>query len=429
MQNAILQNSIHSNTFLGIDLMGAEGTDANDDGDADVGANNLQNYPILLSATPESSKISIVGILKSTPREEFRVEFFSNDTTDTSGFGEGQTYLGFINIKTDVHGDAPFSIQYRRDLVFGNFITCTATDSMNNTSEFSASQQIRLPQATDYVVTKGWNLISLDRRVSISLKNDLFPTAVSEAYSYSGGYHPDESIANGRGYWLKFPSSQHFTFSGVEILLDTFYVVSGWNLIGSISLPVQTASITSDPPGLVTSSFFAYDAGYLTSTTIEPRKGYWVKVNNAGKLMLGSVVGTQSSVNRIRIILTGELPPPPPGTQGAHLISHIPQRFALEQNYPNPFNPLTVISYQLPEEAYVTLRIYNLLGEEVATLVDGMQVAGFKSVEWSAGGGAASGGIASAMPSGVYIYKLTASVPSASAGQAFSEVKKMLVLK
>ena len=89
----------------------------------------------------------------------------------------------------------------------------------------------------------------------------------------------------------------------------------------------------------------------------------------------------------------------------------LPARFALDQNYPNPFNPLTVIRYQLPVGGKVTLKVYNLLGQEVQTLVDEIQDAGFKSVEWDASGA----------PSGVYYYRINAG--------SFSQVRKMLLVK
>ncbi|TAK67677.1 MAG: T9SS type A sorting domain-containing protein [Bacteroidetes bacterium] len=89
----------------------------------------------------------------------------------------------------------------------------------------------------------------------------------------------------------------------------------------------------------------------------------------------------------------------------------LPSAYSLDQNYPNPFNPSTVIHYQLPAENWVTLKIYNILGKEVATIIDENQVAGYKSVEWDA----------SHFSSGVYFYRMTAGV--------FQDVKKLLLLK
>ncbi|MFQ5769956.1 MAG: choice-of-anchor D domain-containing protein, partial [bacterium] len=81
----------------------------------------------------------------------------------------------------------------------------------------------------------------------------------------------------------------------------------------------------------------------------------------------------------------------------------IPKDFALLQNYPNPFNPTTKIRYDLPKRAKVTLKIYDILGSEVATLVDSEQEAGYHSVDWD---GRNSAGVAAA--SGIYFYRLTA---------------------
>lgn len=69
-----------------------------------------------------------------------------------------------------------------------------------------------------------------------------------------------------------------------------------------------------------------------------------------------------------------------------NLTSHIPDRFALEQNYPNPSNPLTVIRCQLPATGWITLEVYDLLGQEVATLINGVEEVGYKSVAWNASG-------------------------------------------
>jgi hypothetical protein len=89
----------------------------------------------------------------------------------------------------------------------------------------------------------------------------------------------------------------------------------------------------------------------------------------------------------------------------------VPAVFALNQNYPNPFNPSTNFRYDLPVQSKVVLKVYNLLGQELATLVDGVQEAGFKSVNFNGDN----------LPSGIYFYKL-------SAGN-YSSIKKMLVMK
>ena len=79
----------------------------------------------------------------------------------------------------------------------------------------------------------------------------------------------------------------------------------------------------------------------------------------------------------------------------------LPQGFALGQNYPNPFNPSTVIPYQLASAGHVRLDVFNVLGQRVATLVDGAQLAGFHSVRWDA-----TDRFGRSVASGVYLYRL-----------------------
>ncbi|WP_442975254.1 hypothetical protein, partial [Salmonella enterica] len=91
--NTLSANSIYSSAGLGIDLRG-DGVTANDAGDADTGANNLQNFPVLtLAKTDASSQLSVSGTLNSTANSYFRIEFFASPSADSSGYGEGQIYL------------------------------------------------------------------------------------------------------------------------------------------------------------------------------------------------------------------------------------------------------------------------------------------------------------------------------------------------
>ncbi|MEW6654809.1 MAG: FlgD immunoglobulin-like domain containing protein, partial [Bacteroidota bacterium] len=84
-------------------------------------------------------------------------------------------------------------------------------------------------------------------------------------------------------------------------------------------------------------------------------------------------------------------------------VREIPSEFALSQNYPNPFNPTTSIKFQLAQDAKVNLVVYDMLGQRVRTLVDGIQEAGFYTVRWDG-----SNDFGSKVSSGIYIYRLQA---------------------
>ncbi|MCI0693191.1 T9SS type A sorting domain-containing protein [candidate division KSB1 bacterium] len=134
--NAILSNSIFSNSGLGIDL-NVDGVTLNDAGDGDTGANNLQNFPVLTSATRDDDDTIIKGTLNSTPNTTFRLEFFSNPACDPSNHGEGKKFLGSKKVTTDGSGNANFKASFDTKVAPGQLITATATDPSNNTSEFS----------------------------------------------------------------------------------------------------------------------------------------------------------------------------------------------------------------------------------------------------------------------------------------------------
>jgi len=89
----------------------------------------------------------------------------------------------------------------------------------------------------------------------------------------------------------------------------------------------------------------------------------------------------------------------------------MPNSFHLSQNYPNPFNPSTVISFSVPQEGIVTLRVYDLLGRVVAKLMNEQKEPGQYSVTWDA----------SMMPSGMYLYQLNAG--------GVSQIQKMLLVR
>jgi len=228
--NRILSNSIHSNISLfslGIDLIPA-GITSNDSLDADIGANGLQNYPVLTDARSSPESTWVEGTLNSVPNNQFTVQCFSNSQCDTSGYGEGKIYLGTTAVTTGGDGNAVISVIFPVAAPVGHFITATATDTAGNTSEFSQCR-----------------------------------------------------------------------------------IVEGTTSVGSLD--------------------------------------------------------------------------------------EVPQVFALKQNYPNPFNPTTTISFDIPRRTRVNLAVYNLLGQQIAALVDEEREAGRYRIEWNAG----------SVASGVYLYRLS----------------------
>ncbi|MCW8804850.1 MAG: T9SS type A sorting domain-containing protein [Ignavibacteriaceae bacterium] len=97
----------------------------------------------------------------------------------------------------------------------------------------------------------------------------------------------------------------------------------------------------------------------------------------------------------------------------------VPTKYILNQNYPNPFNPSTTISYSVPELSFVTIKVYDVLGNEIASLVNEEKPVGNYEIEFNA----------SLLPSGVYFYRLLVIDPESSSGQGFVETKKMILLK
>ena len=124
----ILRNSIFGNTGLGIDI-GGGGITGNDTGDADTGANNLQNFPVLTSTVG-----GVQSTLNSTANTTFTVQYFANAACDPSGNGEGQTFLSEVTVTTGSDGNVTLPLLAAPQ---GTLVTATATSPTNDTSEFS----------------------------------------------------------------------------------------------------------------------------------------------------------------------------------------------------------------------------------------------------------------------------------------------------
>jgi hypothetical protein len=130
---------------------------------------------------------------------------------------------------------------------------------------------------------------------------------------------------------------------------------------------------------------------------------HMVSDNGGAHLAWAATFGGEQNVYYLRIDF--------PLTAVEHPHAEVPLSYALDQNYPNPFNPITTIEFALPREEFVSMSIFNLLGEKVATLVSEDRNAGHHAVTFDAAN----------LPSGVYVYRISTS--------RFSQARFLLLLK
>jgi hypothetical protein len=135
-----------------------------------------------------------------------------------------------------------------------------------------------------------WNLISKPVATPNDSVLQLYPSALSScAYDFINGvgYEQKFFMETGKGYWAKFSEAGSESIQGNLILCDTIDVHAGWNLVGSISVPVLVSEIFPLNTTIV-SPFYGFRNGYEVSDTILPGSAYWIKVSSEGQLILAS---------------------------------------------------------------------------------------------------------------------------------------------
>lgn len=151
--NAILSNALFSNSGLAIDLSNA-GITANDDCDGDGDGNLRQNFPVLTQVY-SGATTGVRGYLNSRPNTTYRLQFFASSACDPSGNGEGQIHLGDAMLTAGGSCSNSFAATLPVSVTPGYVITATATDSANNTSEFSACRLVVSSPELQIVMTEG----------------------------------------------------------------------------------------------------------------------------------------------------------------------------------------------------------------------------------------------------------------------------------
>lgn len=182
--------------------------------------------------------------------------------------------------------------------------------------------------------------------------------------------------------------------TGDATWLHTFFNASQWTNPGGDYTPGASATQSVAGSGSYSWGSTAQMVGDVQSWLASPAANFgWVLIGNESASATSKRFDSRenaTSANRPKLSVTYTTTS---GVGGNH---PMPSEFALAQNFPNPFNPTTVISYQSPVNGIVTLRVFDILGREVATLVNEERAAGSYAVRWDA----------SSCPSGIYIYRL-----------------------
>jgi hypothetical protein len=225
-------------------------------------------------------------------------------------------------------------------------------------------------------------------------------TAADDAHLVSGSAvrwgHAPSQTAN------EHPSSVLYRFTGLDPRSE--YRISAEYVSSDVRARVQDMTVDGvQLHTLVPVTPTAHQTGYM----ILPRESYQdgevtIAVNARGE---GSAIVSQLWIKETGTSFSAQM-----------LENLIPTAYKLEQNYPNPFNPATTIRYAIPDQEQVTLKVYDVAGREVATLVNDAKPAGTYEVKFD--GRNASG---AALSSGVYFYRIKAG--------AFSETRKFVLLK
>ena len=279
-----------------------------------------------------------------------------------------------------------------------------------------------------------WNLISgISSSVPATSIQDpegiLLPGTLFE---FDGSYIQAETLEPGKGYWIRSAGPGEIIISD-DIRAKRLPFISKMDGANTISFDDQTLyfgvtvpdneklsySVPPKPPSDVFDARFqgdwiyCEDSGKIELTgQAEPlsisfniaNKTTWVLINiesneeydlsGSGELIIAEVLN--------EFILQKN--------------SVLPHSYALHQNFPNPFNPVTNLRYDLPEQSFVTLTIYDLIGREITQLVNTTQEAGFRSVQWDA-----TDSFGKPVSAGIYLYKITTG--------EFVQTKKMVLVK
>lgn len=351
-------------------------------------------------------------------------------------------FQDFVLIKYNSSGDTIWTRSYDR-AGYDDYLYSLAVDNQNNIFLGGSAQYAQSYTTEDFAVVKynsdgmfQWGkfyngfydnrdqIVDLATDVSgnvfasgNSYDDSFFSTAMVIKYSSSGdslwsiSFNGDTSgLALGKVGLNKIVGASDARITGVRNYLD-YLLIYGITFNGISTYPVFSMLLNKNT--LLVEDIIMYvsqNYNFIDGLAILSGLGISNAVNKVAgvpDIIITGNAQTTSPPSRFDVI-TAKFSPVTVGVEQEQKLPSVP---VLHQNYPNPFNPNTTISYQVPKAGFVTLKVYDILGNEAATLVDGYKAAGVYSIKFNA----------TDLSSGVYFYRLTTGT--------FIQSKKLLLIK
>ena len=135
-----------------------------------------------------------------------------------------------------------------------------------------------------------WNMVGLPLTVEDPSQNSIFPESIENTlYIFDGGYVQTQELVNGNGYWLRFEDEGTTIVSGLPFDYLTINLDEGWNMISGIYIPVSIDYGINDPDNIIVEgTLYGFNNGYVSSTSLYPGMGYWVRTNSAGQIIVST---------------------------------------------------------------------------------------------------------------------------------------------
>jgi subtilisin family serine protease len=422
-----------------------------------VGANGMQAIRLEVDFTgvtagTYSTAVVVTGNDSTNIRDTVQVSFVVNNAPVVSAspdsffyaLSAGDSILGSLTVRNTGLGPLTYS-----SAVQGGFAGQTqdnvgsTQNNLTTTSTLMRGGVVNVTTTVQLVEIKSWLTITTSRELRFVVYENTLPTG-----SFTKIF---ESTLASSGTGTQFYSS-----GPVNIMLQSgkYYAIGVnwngglnyfWQSAAPVPVPVSFGTITGGlaqtvfpPPATITQNALTS----LYYTQLVTASGRWLTIESGGagmvapgdSALLGFKVQTAllgSGVSNAALLISNNDPISGMLTvpvvvdvlsSAADLPTGLPEQYALSQNYPNPFNPQTRIQFALPQASQVRITLYNILGQEVVTLVNGEMPAGYHASTWD-GRNAAGGKVGS----GVYFYRIEAT--GTANGELFTDLKKMILVK